>query len=61
MAEINPLIGKAAISIEDDQFYVHHGRKRIKILISGFLFNYFQGHTQGGSTLTQQIVKNAFK
>ena len=57
LEEINPLIGKAAISIEDDQFYVHHG-VRIKSLIRAFYSTIFKGHTQGGSTLTQQIVKN---
>ncbi len=55
--QINPLIGKAAISIEDDQFYAHHG-VRIKSLIRAFYSTIFKGHTQGGSTLTQQIVKN---
>lgn len=57
--EINPLIGKAAISIEDDQFYNHHGF-RIKSLVRAVWSNVFKksGPTQGGSTITQQIVKN---
>lgn len=57
LSEINPYIQNASISIEDDQFYVHHG-VRIKSLIRAFVATVFKGETQGGSTLTQQIVKN---
>ncbi len=59
LAQINPNIAHASISIEDDQFYNHHGF-RIKSLIRATLSNIFKssGPTQGGSTLTQQIVKN---
>jgi 1A family penicillin-binding protein len=55
--QISPLIADAAISIEDDQFYNHHG-VRIKSLARAFISTIFKGETQGGSTLTQQIVKN---
>lgn len=59
LEEMNPIIGKAAISIEDDQFYSHHGF-RVKSLIRAVWSNVFKkdGPTQGGSTITQQIVKN---
>lgn len=55
--KISPLIANAAIAIEDDQFYKHNG-VRIKSLIRAFVSTVFKGQTQGGSTLTQQIVKN---
>jgi membrane peptidoglycan carboxypeptidase len=57
LEQINPIIADAAISIEDDQFYNHHGI-RIKSLARAFVSTIFKGETQGGSTLTQQIVKN---
>ncbi len=58
--QINPFIAHASISIEDDQFYKHNG-VRIKSLTRAILSNIFKtGNTQGGSTLTQQIVKNTF-
>ncbi len=55
--KISPHIANAAIAIEDDQFYNHNG-VRIKSLIRAFVSTTFKGETQGGSTLTQQIVKN---
>ena len=57
--QIHPNVANAAIAIEDDQFYNHHGF-RIKSLVRATLSNIFKkdGPTQGGSTLTQQIVKN---
>ena len=55
--KINPYIQNASVAIEDDQFYSHHGI-RIKSLIRAFIATVFKGDTQGGSTLTQQIVKN---
>ncbi len=57
LGEINPYIQNAAVAIEDDQFYSHHG-VRVKSLIRAFVSTVFKGDTQGGSTLTQQIVKN---
>ncbi len=59
LENINPNVRNAAIAIEDDRFYEHHGF-RIKSLVRATLSNIFKtdGPTQGGSTLTQQIVKN---
>lgn len=55
--KINKNIANAAISIEDDQFYNHKGI-RIKSIVRAVIYTVFKGETQGGSTLTQQIVKN---
>ena len=57
LADININIQRAAIAIEDDQFYKHKGI-RIKSIVRAIYATVFKGDTQGGSTLTQQIVKN---
>ena len=57
--EIPPHLTKGLIAIEDRQFYSHHGfsargtARALVSILSG-------GGVQGGSTLTQQLVKNFF-
>ncbi len=49
---------QATIAIEDKSFYRHHGLDLRGLLRAGF--KNFSGNTvQGGSTITQQLVKNA--
>lgn len=55
--QISPDIINAIISIEDDAFYSHNGF-RIKSFMRAVFSILFKGESQGGSTLTQQIVKN---
>jgi len=51
-------IKNATIAIEDAEFYNHHGI-RITSIIRAVLANIFShGYAQGGSTITQQVVKN---
>ncbi len=51
-------IKNASVAIEDAEFYSHHGI-RITSLIRATLANFFSGgYAQGGSTITQQVVKN---
>lgn len=59
--EISPYIKNATVAIEDDQFYKHKGIKP-KAIIRAILVNLHlrEGYIgQGGSTITQQVIKNA--
>jgi penicillin-binding protein 1A len=60
-ADISPYMKQAAVAIEDQRFYSHDGvdlkglfRAGIENMIPG-------GSTQGGSTITEQFVKNALE
>lgn len=56
--QINPVMNKAIIAIEDSRFY-EHGAMDLKGAIRALATNVESGETaQGGSTLTQQYVKN---
>ncbi|MEK7140364.1 MAG: PBP1A family penicillin-binding protein, partial [Patescibacteria group bacterium] len=52
-------IKNATIAIEDSEFY-NHGGIRITSIVRAVLSNFFSTNsgTQGGSTITQQLVKN---
>lgn len=49
---------QATVSIEDKKFYSHHGLDITGLVRAGFK-NFSSGSLQGGSTITQQLVKNA--
>ncbi|MFA5025125.1 MAG: PBP1A family penicillin-binding protein [Candidatus Shapirobacteria bacterium] len=49
---------KATLAIEDNNFYNHSGFD-LRGIVRGLFRTIFQGRLQGGSTLTQQLVKNA--
>lgn len=57
--EMSPYIKKATIAIEDAEFYQHHGIKPTSILRAVFVNLVSSGYTQGGSTITQQVIKNS--
>jgi len=58
LASISPDAIQATIAIEDSSFY-QHGGIRITSFIRAVLVNVFGGSfVQGGSTITQQVVKN---
>ncbi|SDS16323.1 transglycosylase domain-containing protein [Microlunatus soli] len=55
--KIAPVMQRAVVAIEDDKFY-SHGAIDLKGTLRAFLANQTSGSTvQGGSTLTQQYVK----
>ena len=57
LADIAPVMPAAVISIEDHRFY-QHGPLDAQGTLRAFVRNFFAGGvTQGGSTLTQQYVK----
>ena len=55
-----PLLPRAVISVEDRRFYDHHGIDPIGILRAAATNVRSGGVVQGGSTLTQQLIKNFF-
>ena len=58
--KISPNAQKATIAMEDSRFY-QHGGIDIKAIIRMIFVNIGSGgFSQGGSTITQQVVKNAF-
>ena len=56
--EISPLMKKAVLDTEDDTFYQHRGISPKAILRSIFVDLSSVSIRQGGSTITQQVVKN---
>ncbi|MBV7432907.1 transglycosylase domain-containing protein [Dermabacteraceae bacterium TAE3-ERU5] len=58
MEDISPYMRKAVVAIEDRRFYEHSGVDP-KGIARALISNSSGGSTQGGSTLTQQYVKNA--
>jgi penicillin-binding protein 2A len=59
VAELPKYVGDAVIAIEDERFYEHRGFD-VKGITRAFFKNIFAGNiTGGGSTITQQLTKNA--
>ncbi|MEK7650804.1 MAG: PBP1A family penicillin-binding protein [Patescibacteria group bacterium] len=59
LTEISKNIQSATIAIEDDRFYQHNG-VMISSILRAFIANLGAGGVrQGGSTITQQLVKNS--
>jgi penicillin-binding protein 1A len=57
--DINTYMKQATVAIEDKDFY-KHGGVSVTGLLRSFVNNSSGGSTQGGSTLTQQLVKQVF-
>ncbi|MBP6948471.1 MAG: PBP1A family penicillin-binding protein [Candidatus Pacebacteria bacterium] len=59
IAEMSTYIQQATISIEDAHFYEHYGFRPTSFLRAVIANITSGGYTQGGSTIDQQVVKNA--
>jgi len=57
--DISRNVKNAAVAIEDAEFYQHHGIKPTAILRAVIANLLSRGYGQGGSTITQQVIKNA--
>lgn len=57
LADIPLYLKQATISVEDKNFYTHSGFDPVG-MIRGFSRIFTTGRAEGGSTLTQQLVKN---
>jgi 1A family penicillin-binding protein len=51
-------IKNATVAVEDSDFYSHGGIKITSIIRAGIADIFHIGRTQGGSTITQQLIKN---
>src|SRR5439155_1741319 len=60
LSEVPPLLIKAILAIEDERFYHHHGIDPVSIVRATWVNLRSGGVVQGGSTLTQQLMKNFF-
>ena len=58
-SEISDYIKKATVAIEDRDFYKHKGVD-LTAIVRAFVNNFKGGATQGGSTLTQQLIKQVY-
>ena len=60
LEEMSPYLPKAFVAIEDERFYEHHGVdfKRTAVAIFSFITHFGKSTAGGGSTITQQLVKN---
>ena len=60
LGEVPPAMIDAVLAAEDHRFYEHHGIDVVRTLKAAWI-DFNAGHVvQGGSTLTQQLVKNFF-
>lgn len=60
LAEVPELVVKTILAVEDERFYHHFGIDPIGILRAMWVNLRSLSFQQGGSTLTQQLVKNFF-
>ena len=58
--EMSPFVRDAAVAIEDRRFFAHHGVD-VRAIARAAVVNANEGEvTEGGSTITQQLVKNLY-
>jgi penicillin-binding protein 1A len=60
LARISPHLRRAAVAVEDQRFYEHSGVDLVRVAAAAFV-NVREGRrAQGGSTITQQLARQAF-
>ena len=57
IASMPKLLQYAFVAVEDSRFYSHNGID-LKRIVGAFVSNLTSSSTQGGSTITQQLIKN---
>ncbi len=60
LASVSPHLVQATIALEDRQFYTHHGIDFNRVVGAGLADITHKRAVQGGSTITQQLVKRMF-
>lgn len=60
LAEVPPLVVKAVLAVEDERYFDHFGIDPVGILRALWVNALSLSYQQGGSTLTQQLMKNFF-
>ncbi|MBW6441364.1 transglycosylase domain-containing protein [Patescibacteria group bacterium] len=57
LADVSPNVAHATLSVEDSEFYLHKGYS-LRGIVRALRNTIFGGDLQGGSTITQQAIKN---
>lgn len=60
LEDVPPLLGETLLAVEDKHFLEHHGVSPVAILRAAMVNLRTGNATQGGSTITQQLVKNFY-
>ncbi len=60
LSDVPPLLVQAILAVEDERFYSHNGIDPIGIMRAMWVNLRSMSFQQGGSTLTQQLMKNFF-
>lgn len=60
LADLPPLLGETLLAVEDKHFLEHHGVSPLAIMRAAWVNATNGGVVQGGSTITQQLVKNFY-
>ena len=59
LSNINPLLQKATVAVEDKHFYQHHGIDWGRVVKAGIVDTLARRPEQGASTITEQLAKIA--
>ena len=60
LSQVSPHVVNAVVAIEDKRFWAHSGIDVRRIVRAGYVNWRAGGYVQGGSTITQQLVRSLF-